>query len=70
MLTDLILAILHHLAIVTLIVLLLYAAYFHLSRTATWRGARASVLCVFNFILVVLSFTVVNIYFSPHHRYF
>ena len=56
--------------IVTLIVLLLYAAYFHLSRTATWRGARASVLCVFNFILVVLSFTVVNIYFSPHHRYF
>jgi len=25
---------------------------------------------VFNFILVVLSFTVVNLYLSSHHRYF
>jgi len=56
--------------IVTLIVLLLYAMYVRLARTATWRGARASILCVFNFIVVVLSFTVVNIYFSSHHRYF
>ena len=55
---------------VTLLVLALYAAYFHLARTAAWRGARASKLCVFNFVLVVLSFTVVNLYFSPHHRYF
>jgi len=56
--------------IVTLIVLLLYAMYVRLARTATWRGARASILCVFNFVVVVLSFTVVNIYFSSHHRYF
>jgi HemX protein len=56
--------------LVTLLVLLLYAAYFQLARTAAWRGARASKLCVFNFVLVVLSFTVVNLYFSAHHRYF
>ena len=56
--------------VVTLLVLAMYAAYFHLARTAAWRGARASKLCVFNFVLVVLSFTVVNIYFSQHHRYF
>jgi HemX protein len=55
---------------VTLLVLLLYLAYFQLARTAAWRGARASKLCVFNFVLVVLSFTVVNLYLSPHHRYF
>jgi HemX protein len=55
---------------VTLVVLGLYLAYFQLARTAAWRGARASKLCVFNFVLVVLSFTVVNLYFSPHHRYF
>jgi ABC-type uncharacterized transport system permease subunit len=55
---------------VTLVVLGLYLAYFQLARTAAWRGARASKLCVFNFALVVLSFTVVNLYFSPHHRYF
>jgi hypothetical protein len=51
-------------------VLLLYLAYFQLARTTAWRGARASKLCVFNFVLVVLSFTVVNLYFSAHHRYF
>jgi ABC-type uncharacterized transport system permease subunit len=56
--------------IVTILVVLLYVIYFRVARTATWRGARASILCVFNFILVVLSFTVVNIYFSSHHRYF
>jgi len=56
--------------IVTVLVVVLYAVYFQLARTAVWRGARASLLCVFNFVLVVLSFTVVNLYFSPHHRYF
>jgi len=48
--------------IVTLVVLLLYLAYFQLARTTAWRGARASKLCVL-FVLVVLSFTVVNLYF-------
>jgi ABC-type transport system involved in cytochrome c biogenesis permease subunit len=56
--------------IVTIVVVVLYAVYFQLARTAVWRGARASLLCVFNFVLVVLSFTVVNLYFSQHHKYF
>jgi ABC-type uncharacterized transport system permease subunit len=56
--------------LITLLVLVLYVAYFQLARTTAWRGARASMLCVFNFVLVVLSFTVVNLYFSQHHRYF
>jgi HemX protein len=56
--------------IVTLVVLLLYMAYFRLARTTAWRGARASRLCVFNFVVVILSFTVVNLYFSQHHRFF
>jgi len=56
--------------IVTLLVLGLYVAYFRLARTAAWRGARASKLCIFNFVLVILSFTVVNLYLSQHHRYF
>jgi len=54
----------------TLLVLILYALYFQLARTAAWRGARASKLCVFNFGLVIISFIVVNLYFSQHHRYF
>lgn len=56
--------------IVTLIVFGLYAAYLFLSRTAAWRGARASTLCVVSFVVVVLSFTVVNVYLSQYHRYF
>jgi ABC-type uncharacterized transport system permease subunit len=56
--------------VITIVVLVLYVAYFRLARTTAWRGARASMLCVFNFVLVVLSFTVVNLFFSQHHRYF
>ncbi|HJZ62839.1 MAG TPA: cytochrome c biogenesis protein CcsA [Candidatus Acidoferrum sp.] len=56
--------------VVTLLVLVLYAAYLWLARSASWRGARASKLCVFNFALVIFSFTAVNLFFSHVHRYF
>ena len=56
--------------VITLVVLLLYAVYLQLARTAAWRGARASRLCIFNFVVVVLSFTVVNLYLSHSHRFF
>ncbi len=56
--------------VITLLVLLLYVVYFQLARTASWRGARASKLCIFNFVVVVMSFTVVNLYLSQSHRYF
>ena len=56
--------------VITFVVLILYALYFQLARTASWRGARASKLCIFNFFVVVLSFTVVNLYLSQSHRYF
>jgi len=54
---------------VTLILLVLYVLYFHLARTAAWRGARASKLCIFNFVVVILNFAVVG-YLSHSHRYF
>lgn len=56
--------------VVTVLLLVLYAAYLWLARSATWRGARASKLCVFNFVLVIFSFTAVNLFFSHLHRYF
>lgn len=55
---------------ITLLVLILYAAYFGLARTTKWRGARASKMCIFNFAIVVLSFTVVNLYLTHNHRFF
>lgn len=56
--------------VATLIVLFLYAAYFYFSRSAAWRGSRASRFCVINFVVVILSFTVVNLFLSQSHRYF
>jgi ABC-type uncharacterized transport system permease subunit len=56
--------------LITLLLLVLYAVYFLLARTTAWRGGRASKLCIFNFVIVVLSFTVVNLYLSHSHRYF
>jgi ABC-type uncharacterized transport system permease subunit len=56
--------------VVTLLVLAAYVLYLRLARNPGWRGARASQLCVFNFAVVIFSFTVVNLFFSHAHRYF
>lgn len=56
--------------IVTFLILAVYVGYSLLARTAAWRGARASALCIFNFMFVIFSYSVVNRYLSHFHRYF
>lgn len=56
--------------IVTLAILIVYGAYLRLSRSATWRGARAALLCAGNFVIVLFSYTIVNLYFTKFHRFF
>jgi ABC-type transport system involved in cytochrome c biogenesis permease subunit len=56
--------------IVTLVVLALYAAYLWLARQTAWRGARAAGVCALNFLLVLFSYTFVNLYLTSFHRYF
>jgi len=56
--------------LVTLIVFAAYAAYLAIVRAPAWRGARAALVCVCNFALVVFSYTVVNVYFTDFHRFF
>jgi ABC-type uncharacterized transport system permease subunit len=56
--------------VVTLLVLAAYVIYLRLARNPGWRGSRASRLCIFNFAIVIFSFTVVNLFFSHAHRYF
>lgn len=56
--------------IVTLAILIVYVAYLRLSRSATWRGARAALLCAVNFVIVLFSYTIVNLYFTKFHRFF
>lgn len=48
----------------------IYVVYLWLGNTTAWRGARASILCVLNFLLLIFSYTVVNLLLSEHHRYF
>lgn len=55
---------------ITLVILAVYAGYLWLGRTTAWRGARASALCVFNFLFVLFSYSIVNLYLSNFHRYF
>lgn len=56
--------------IVSVLTLGVYVGYLLLSRSTAWRGARASVVCVLSFLMVVFSYTVVNLFLSQHHRYF
>src|SRR6202451_292328 len=56
--------------IVTFAIIVVYAAYLLLSRNATWRGARAATLCAMNFVIVMFSYTFVNLYLTKFHRFF
>lgn len=56
--------------IVTLAIFAAYAAYLRLSRSTTWRGQRAAVLCASNFLIVLFSYTFVNLYLTRFHRFF
>lgn len=56
--------------LITLAILVVYVAYLRLSRRAGWRGARAAYLCAFNFVIVLFSYTFVNLYLTRFHRFF
>lgn len=55
---------------ITLLILAVYAGYLWIGRTAAWRGARASAICVINFVFVLFSYSIVNLYLSSFHRFF
>ena len=56
--------------IATLVVVAAYAGYLWLAGRTSWRGARAALLCVLNFLIVIFSYTFVNLYLTNFHRYF
>ena len=55
--------------IITMAILGVYVAYLLLARNAAWRGARAALLCAFNFVVVLFSYTFVNLYLTRFHRF-
>jgi ABC-type transport system involved in cytochrome c biogenesis permease subunit len=56
--------------IITLGILAVYVAYLALSRRSGWRGSRAALVCALNFLVVLFSYTVVNLYLTRFHRFF
>jgi ABC-type transport system involved in cytochrome c biogenesis permease subunit len=56
--------------IITFAILVIYGAYLRLSRSTSWRGARAAALCAINFAVVLFSYTFVNFYLTRFHRFF
>jgi ABC-type transport system involved in cytochrome c biogenesis permease subunit len=56
--------------LVTLLIILVYGAYLWLARAIRWRGARAALLCAWNFVLVVFSYSIVNLYLTRFHRFY
>lgn len=55
---------------ITLFVLAAYAVYLRIVRAPAWRGSRAALVCAFNFLIVLFSYTIVNLYFTSFHRFF
>jgi HemX protein len=56
--------------VVSFAILFFYAGYLVISRSPSWRGARASLVCVASYCMVVFSYTVVNLYLSRFHRFY
>jgi ABC-type uncharacterized transport system permease subunit len=56
--------------IISLLMVVCYAAYLMVSRRTAWRGARAAMFCMLNFALVLFSFSIVNIYLSHYHKFY
>ncbi|HEY0702845.1 MAG TPA: cytochrome c biogenesis protein CcsA [Candidatus Acidoferrales bacterium] len=55
--------------VITVAILGVYLAYLLLARSANWRGARAALVCALNFVVVLFSYTIVNLYFTRFHRF-
>jgi HemX protein len=56
--------------LVSFFMLFCYAVYLVSARSPAWRGARASLVCVASYCIVVFSYTVVNLYLSSFHRFY
>jgi ABC-type transport system involved in cytochrome c biogenesis permease subunit len=55
--------------VITVAILAVYLAYLWLARNANWRGARAALLCALNFVVVLFSYTFVNLYLTRFHKF-
>jgi ABC-type transport system involved in cytochrome c biogenesis permease subunit len=55
--------------VITFAILAVYIVYLWLSRSPGWRGPRAAILCATNFLIVLFSYTFVNLYLTRFHKF-
>jgi len=55
--------------VTTAFILVIYLVYLRVSRSSSWRGARAALLCALNFAVVLFSYTFVNLYLTKFHHF-
>ncbi|MBI4468656.1 MAG: cytochrome c biogenesis protein CcsA [Acidobacteria bacterium] len=54
----------------SLLTLIIYTLYIIVQKRKGWRGPRSALVAVGGFLVVVFSYTVVNLYFSKSHTFF
>lgn len=54
----------------SLITLLVYAGYLYLEKLGTWRGKRSAIISVCGFLIIIFSYSVVNLFFSSFHKFY
>ncbi|MBZ5534894.1 MAG: cytochrome c biogenesis protein [Acidobacteriia bacterium] len=54
----------------SLITLLVYAGYLFLEKQGTWKGKRSAIISVCGFLIIIFSYSVVNLFFSSFHKFY
>jgi cytochrome c-type biogenesis protein CcsB len=54
----------------SVITLLVYAGYLYLEKQGAWKGKRSAIISVCGFLVVIFSYSVVNLFFSSFHKFF
>jgi ABC-type transport system involved in cytochrome c biogenesis permease subunit len=54
----------------SLITLAVYAGYLYLENKGTWRGKRSAIISVCGFLVIIFSYSVVNLFFSSFHKFY
>lgn len=54
----------------SIITLLVYAGYLFLEKQGTWKGKRSAIISVCGFLIIIFSYSVVNLFFSSFHKFY
>ncbi len=54
----------------SLITLLVYTGYLYLEKKGTWKGKRSAIISVCGFLIILFSYSVVNLFFSSFHKFY